>query len=90
MAEKVTVTEIYWEEADADAEADAESEDQNESQNYKNESQNESETEEIEMKVYEDVGNRAEAQACLENKKEEKSEYLCKFNVKIERQSETE
>ena len=86
MAEKVTVTEIYWEEADADAEADAESEDQIESQNY----QNESETEEIEMKVYEDVGNRAEAQACLENKKEEKSEYLCKFNVKIERQSETE
>jgi hypothetical protein len=64
MAQKVPVTEIYWEEAEADAE----------SQNQQNESQNESETEEIEMKVYEDVGNRAEAQACLEDKKEEKSE----------------
>jgi hypothetical protein len=64
MAEKVPVTEIYWEEAEADADA--------ESQNHQNESQNESETEEIEMKVYEDVGNRGEALACLEDKKEEK------------------
>ncbi len=67
MAEKVPVTEIYWEEAEAEADA--------ESQNHQNESQNESETEEIEMKVYEDVGNRAEAQVCLEDKKKEKRMY---------------
>jgi hypothetical protein len=46
--------------------------------------------EEIEMKVYEDVGNRAVAQACWEDKKEEKSEYKCKFNAMIERKRKTE
>ena len=84
MAEKVPVTEIYWEEAEADADAESQNH-QNESQNESQHgSQNESETEEIEMKVYEDVGNRAETQNCLAEKQEEKRQYKSKFNVKIE------
>jgi hypothetical protein len=70
MAQMVPATEIYWEEADADAEYESQNQ-QNENQNQ---SQNQIENEEIEMKVYEDVGNRAEAQDCLEDKIEEKSE----------------
>ncbi len=77
MAKRVPVIEIYWEEADADAEAESQNH-QNESQNNEDQSQNESQNqiknEEIQMKIYEDVGNRVEAQNCLEDKKEEKSE----------------
>jgi hypothetical protein len=63
MAQRSPVTEIYWEAVYAD---DPENQNQNQSQ------QNETETEEIEMKIYEDVGNTEEAQELREDIKSEK------------------
>jgi hypothetical protein len=63
MAQRSPVTEIYWEPVYAD---DPDNQNQNQTQ------ENETETEEIEMKIYEDVGNTDEAQEIREEVKNEK------------------
>jgi hypothetical protein len=67
MAQRSPVTEIYWEAVYAD---DPENQNQNQSQSQSQ--QNETETDEIEMKIYEDVGNTEEAQELREDIKSEK------------------
>jgi hypothetical protein len=75
MAQQSQVTEIYWEAVYAD---DSENQNQNQNQNHQNQNQsqqNETETEEIEMKIYEDVGNMEEAQEPREDIKNDKGKY---------------
>jgi hypothetical protein len=74
MAQRTPVTEIYWEAVYAD-DPDNQNQSQNQNQNHQNQNQtpqNETETEEIEMKIYEDVGNTEEAQELREDIKSEK------------------
>ena len=66
MAQRSPVTEIYWEPVYAD---------DPENQHHIQTQQNETETEEIEMMIYEDVGNKREAQEFKEEIKNQKRKY---------------
>jgi hypothetical protein len=69
MAQRSPVTEIYWEPVYAD---DPENQHQHQNQTQQNETQ----TEEIEMMIYEDVGNKREAQEFREEEiKNQKRKY---------------
>ncbi len=68
MAQRSTVTEIYWEPVYAN---DPENQHQHQIQTQ----HNETETEEIEMIIYEDVGNNEEAQEFREEIQNQKRKY---------------